>query len=350
MCVVKSSDVRVWDARRCVELVRITVPLSRCLCLLFAPDGRSIVSGWSDGSIRAFSPQTGTRLLVINDAHAGGVTALCCANDSRTLVSGGEAGHVRVWALEGRGVSRLLASMKEHQSRVNSLVINGASTECISGSNDGSAIVWSLTRFARLSCLLAPTQFRSLAYHPHEYQLVSAGSDRKLYYWDIQDHAPIRILQASTLPINAVLIDHTGTLLITAGDDRALRLYDYDSAKPLAASTRHAAPITSAALSPDGTTIITLGEDGAILCWDIAQPHNTNNTHANNFNITNNQPINTHTECKEQIIPNPSPPPALQQDSRTNKTRLPARTSSNSSSHKQPLHHAGRPGSTKLIQ
>jgi hypothetical protein len=37
-------------------------------------DGGSIVSGWSDGKIRAFAPQSGRLLYTINDAHSA-VTA-----------------------------------------------------------------------------------------------------------------------------------------------------------------------------------------------------------------------------------------------------------------------------------
>jgi len=40
-----------------------------CNCLEFMADGRSIVSGWSDGHIRAFLPQTGRLHYLIKEAH-----------------------------------------------------------------------------------------------------------------------------------------------------------------------------------------------------------------------------------------------------------------------------------------
>jgi hypothetical protein len=47
-------------------------------------DGKSIVSGWSDGQIRAFLPQSGKLLYVINNAHMHGTTALATtANSAR---------------------------------------------------------------------------------------------------------------------------------------------------------------------------------------------------------------------------------------------------------------------------
>jgi hypothetical protein len=55
-------------------------------------DGRSIISGWSDGRIRAFGPQSGKLLYTINDAHFKGVTALAATSDSCRIISGGEEG------------------------------------------------------------------------------------------------------------------------------------------------------------------------------------------------------------------------------------------------------------------
>jgi hypothetical protein len=39
-------------------------------------DGKSILSGWNDGKVRAFLPQSGKLFYAINDAHNHGVTAI----------------------------------------------------------------------------------------------------------------------------------------------------------------------------------------------------------------------------------------------------------------------------------
>jgi WD40 repeat protein len=51
------------------ELVRIEVPNVECLCVCFNPSGTEVISGWSDGRIRSFGPESGRLLYVINDAH-----------------------------------------------------------------------------------------------------------------------------------------------------------------------------------------------------------------------------------------------------------------------------------------
>ena len=62
-------------------------------------DGKSIVSGWSDGKIRAFLPQSGRLMYVINDAHIHGCTSLTCTSDCQRIISGGSEGEVRVWEI-----------------------------------------------------------------------------------------------------------------------------------------------------------------------------------------------------------------------------------------------------------
>ena len=50
------NDIRVWNANTRQELLRIEVPGLECFSVKFMSNGRSILSGWSDGKIRAFAP------------------------------------------------------------------------------------------------------------------------------------------------------------------------------------------------------------------------------------------------------------------------------------------------------
>lgn len=93
------------------------MPNLECFCVGFTADGGSIISGWNDGKIRAFLPQSGNLMYVINDAHNHGVTALTATTCGTRLISGGMEGDVRVWKV-GRQTQTLESSMKEHKGRV----------------------------------------------------------------------------------------------------------------------------------------------------------------------------------------------------------------------------------------
>lgn len=217
------NDIRVWNANERQELLRIQVPNLECHCICVSSDGRSIVSGWSDGKIRAFFPESGRLKYVITDAHRDGVTALAMTGDCSRIVSGGMDGQVRIWSVH-EGHQDMEASMKEHRGPVNSIRITRDDSECVSASSDGSCIIWDLNRSARKNCLFASTMFRAALYHPDESQILTCGSDRKITYWDPYDANAIRILDGSDAEIYALDIDPDGVMFVSGGEDRVVQV------------------------------------------------------------------------------------------------------------------------------
>lgn len=153
------------------------------LCVAINHAGNSIVSGWDDGKIRAFAPETGRLQYAINDAHGEAVASIAFTHDGQRLVSGGRDGRVRVWNIAGRSQVMEL-SFKEHKKEVTSVRVSHNDEEAISASADGSCLVWNLRRGTRANALFASTVFRTMLYHPDESQLLTCGSDRKITYWD----------------------------------------------------------------------------------------------------------------------------------------------------------------------
>jgi len=270
------NDIRVWHSKNCSELLRIRVPNLECLCVAFSYDGKSILSGWDDGKIRAFTPQTGKLMYVLHDAHTGGVTAITSTKNSQAILSGGRDGQVRVWAISAQ-TQRMVASMKEHKGPINQIVLNNEDTECISASDDGSCIVWSLERYVRANCLFATTQFKSALYHPDQSQILTTGTDRKITYWDGVDGQPIRILDGSaTAELNTLSISADGEHFVAAGSDKLVKIYGYDEGVCHFRGVGHSGSITKVVISPDQNTIVSCGAEGAIFIWSNPYAAETN--------------------------------------------------------------------------
>lgn len=53
-----------------------------------------IILAWNDGKIRAFTPETGRLMYVIEHAHSMGVTAVATTSDGKRIISGGGEGQV----------------------------------------------------------------------------------------------------------------------------------------------------------------------------------------------------------------------------------------------------------------
>lgn len=265
------NDIRIWNSKSRQELLRIEVPGLECHTVAFMDDGTCIISGWNDGKIRGFLPQSGKLLYVINDAHNLGVTALTSTHNNAYLVSGGMEGEVRIWRL-GLQTQTMEVSLKEHRARVSDIKVNQNDDQATSASYDGSCIVWDIVNHTRLICLFESTLFKQVLYHPDESQLLTTGSDRKITYWDCYDGQTIRMLDGSDSgEINALDITREGEHCVSGGEDKLVKIWNYDEGICYYHGTGHSGSITKVAISPDQTFIVSAGSEGAIFIWETPQ-------------------------------------------------------------------------------
>ncbi|KAL5969102.1 Cilia and flagella-associated protein 52 [Taenia solium] len=297
------EDIRVFHTPSQQELLRINIPNLVCFSIDIVKDGTSIVSGWDDSRIRAFYPETGRLMYTVNDAHKKGVTAIAATTDGGRLISGGGEGQVRVWQVReilnkaprknrlyahrcrGDGaegetgteqsmfVTTLLATLKEHANTVSCIKITKDDNACASSSADGTCIVWSLVEFTRLQIIFANTLFRVVCFHTSEVQLLTAGTDRKIGYWEMYDGSQIRELEASRSgSINGMDLTKDGNIFITGGDDKIVKVWRYNEGDVTHVGLGHSSPITRLMISPDQRLVVTVSEDGGIFLWDMP-PH-----------------------------------------------------------------------------
>ena len=280
------SDIRIWHTKTKAELLRVQVPQVTCNCISFAPGGNAIYSGWNDGKVRSFLPQSGSLEFVINEAHRltgvgnssggvvpfNGVTAICPSNNGKRLLSGGADGQVRVWAIS-KGTQVMIASMKEHKGPVYQISIKADYSECVSASADGSCITWSLADanpFVRINALFAANFFKAAVYHPDESQLLTCGTDRKITYWDVANMQAIRVIDGSeTAEINALHLNADGKFMVWGGADKTLRIGNYDEGSTYYEGVGHAGALTAVRISPDEARIISTGTEGGIFLWKV---------------------------------------------------------------------------------
>src|SRR5262249_45887675 len=69
--------------------------------LEYLPDGKGLVSGGYDGTVRFWDPATGTG-RVLSPAHTAPVTGVAVSPDGRVAASRGRDGVVRVWDLAAK--------------------------------------------------------------------------------------------------------------------------------------------------------------------------------------------------------------------------------------------------------
>lgn len=272
--IVTSStgDIRVWNILKKQELLRIQIPNFDCLCSLVTPSGQLIISGWDDGKIRSFLPETGKLKFTIIDAHDKVTSLAVLDHDSRDpwrIVSGGQDGKLRVWNVT-KSHQAMVASLKEHRGPINCIKVNQDNTKCISASSDGSCIVWDLQRYVRLSAIFENNMFNSVVFHPDESQYMTCGSNHKLSYWDATKAECIRILDASEGVMTTLDIEpKNGDFVISGSEDHLIKVWHYDDGEVIAYGRGHSGVVKALKISPDVKSVVSVGTSGEIIFWEL---------------------------------------------------------------------------------
>ena len=152
------DGIRLWELKTGKQLLHI--PEDGCVvaeCMEFAPDGKLILSGWSDGCIRAHTPETGKMIFIAQGVHPSGVSAmfiLASGNRANALLTGGKSGQMRSWKMPSIyslqqkviGKPTLLMTVKEYPSDIVKIHVTKDQKECITASKDGTCIIWDIRR------------------------------------------------------------------------------------------------------------------------------------------------------------------------------------------------------------
>jgi WD40 repeat protein len=262
-----AGGFHVWNSKTYQELLRVDIPRSECNCVAVPADGLVILTGWADGRIRGYLPQSGKELWVINEAHLNGVTAITC-NGNR-VITGGMTGDICVWQLNAKS-RNLLKTLKEHHQEVTQIRFSKDGNEFISASHDGSVILWDANRLTGRQRFLAQTFFNGADLHAETGILVTVSSDKRIVFWDGFNANVIRELEASIngMP-TSVDLAADGKLFVTGGDDKLVKLWDFQTGGLVAVGKGHCGNIRKAIFAPDQSIIVSVGAEGGIYIWKI---------------------------------------------------------------------------------
>ena len=151
--IVSGSDdqtLRLWDVATGEEVRQLSGHTDQVTSMAFSPDGRQIVSGNGDQTLRLWDVATGEEVRQLS-GHTGWVTSVAFSPDGRQIVSGSDDQTVRLWAAASGEELRQLSG---HTDQVTSVAFSPDGRQIVSGSYDQTLRVW----IAAIAGLLARSE------------------------------------------------------------------------------------------------------------------------------------------------------------------------------------------------
>lgn len=219
--------------------------------------------------------ESGTVLAQL-EGRKGDIHAIEFSPDGRSIISGASDGTVRLWDVNTRANTRTLST----GDMIVSITFSPDMQLIASGSEDASITVWETSTGARLMRLEGPEGHRnpvlSVAFSPDGETLVSASFDQTIKVWHlgmpIQPQSTwevkcIKTIQGHTNILNSVTFTPDGNGLLSGSRDSSLQFWDTKTGMALFRLQGHMDTIYSVAVSPGGGIFATASADGEARVW-----------------------------------------------------------------------------------
>jgi len=252
----------------------------------FSPDGTTALSGGQAGTLDLCDPATGRHLRTFKDStvphlgdhqvsHRGHIHSVAFSPDGRTVLSA--ADDIKLWDV---ATGSLIHTFGGRSGDVFSVAFSPDGRSALSGSAEDTFELWDLATGKEIRTVGA-SSFRvlSVAFSPDGRSTLSGGYNSRHALWDVATGGLIRNFRGHPSPVNSVAFSPDGRTALTSGGggsgisrpDTVLRLWEVATGKLLRSfdgRPRSTSSINSVAFSPDGRTALS-ATGGQFWLWDL---------------------------------------------------------------------------------
>ncbi|KAN0117075.1 Quinonprotein alcohol dehydrogenase-like superfamily [Hyaloscypha variabilis] len=267
--VVSGSDdrtVRLWDTATGAALQTLEGHSRTVNSVGFSPDGKQVVSGSDDKTVRLWDAVTGAPLQRL-EGHSDDVYSVAFSPDGKQVVSGSWDKTVRLWDAV---IGALLQRLEGHSSSVRSVAFSPDSRQVVSGSDDKTTIrLWDAVTGALLQRIKGHSDsVNSVAVSPDGKQVVSGSSDKTVRLWDAVTGAPLQRLEGHSDSVWSVAFSLDNRQVVSGSGDKTIWLWDAVTGVPLQRLKGHSSWVRSVAFSPDSRQVVSGSDDKTVRLWD----------------------------------------------------------------------------------
>ncbi|WP_143727734.1 nSTAND1 domain-containing NTPase [Moorena bouillonii] len=261
------NTVRLWDTETGQTLHTLEGHTDTVNAIAFSPDGKQILSGSRDDTVRLWDTETGTLIHTL-EGHTNTATDIAFSPDGKQILSGSGDGTLRLWDTE---TGQTLHTLEGHTEDVYEIAFSRDGKQILSGSGDGTLRLWDTETGTLIHTLEGHTNTATdIAFSPDSKPILSSDSWDNTLLWDTDSGQPFHI-EDHTDDVYGIAFSPDGKQILSGSGDGTLRLWDTETGQTLHTDELegHTDFVTDIAFSPDGKQILSGSLDSTtVRLWD----------------------------------------------------------------------------------
>ncbi|KAK8378853.1 hypothetical protein O3P69_009523 [Scylla paramamosain] len=227
--------------------------------------------------------------------HAGPVYSVSMSPDRNLLLSAGEDGTIRLWSLQ---TWTCLVVYKGHIFPVWDVRFSPYGYYFASGGHDRTGRLWATDHHQPLRIFAGHfSDVDVVQFHPNSNYVATGSSDRSIRVWDCLNGNCVRVLTGHKDIVDALAFSPCGRFLASAGGDKRVLVWDMAHGHLIAEMASHTSTIYAIAFSRDCNILASGGMDNCVKLWDFSRVMEDN--HEDDTNVANNPDVK---RCNESLL------------------------------------------------
>lgn len=269
----RSTDILVQNK----ELRRFDGHNGSVLSLAVGPEGRFVVSGGADGTVRLWNFDSAQQIRFY-DGHKAQVVGVGFSRDGKRILSGSYDKTLRLWDVDSGKELRVF----QCQSTVYGISFSPDGRYALSAHGDdgvrgeqrqndeNAARLWNVETGTEIRRLKGHQEWVwSVAFSPDGRQAIGSSLDKTICLWNLMSGELIGRLRGHTSRIDSVAFAPDGLRAVSGSEDGTVRIWDLTEKKELYRLDGAKGSVQCVAVSPDGRFILAGGEDRNVHVWNI---------------------------------------------------------------------------------